>query len=224
MQELHNILQATLKYTFKDISLLEQSLTHKSYAKQESNERLEFLGDAVLDLIVAEFLYAKFATHNEGKLSRLRASLVNEKSFAKLAKNIDIANCLYMSVSEQKNKGRDKPSILSDAFEALMGAIYLDGDINEVKKVFLKLLNEEYKTISLDNLSSDYKSKLQEITQAKFGVTPLYKLEKESGPDHKKEFELSLWINDKCYGRAKAKSKKLAQQKVAKKTIVILNK
>ena len=218
MKEMQNI----LNYNFKNPQLLNKALTHKSYTKKHSNERLEFLGDAVLDLIVARFLYDKFIQYNEGELSRLRAEMVSEKSFAKLAKNISLDKFIIMSQSEQKNNGREKPSILSDAFEALMGAIYLDSSLASVEKIFLQLLQNEYKDISIDNLASDYKSKLQEITQAKFGVVPCYKLENQTGPDHNKEFELSIYIDDKFYAKAKAKSKKQAEQKLAKEAIELL--
>ncbi len=209
-------LEKCLGYQFKDKNLIVEALTHKSYKKPYNNERLEFLGDAVLNLIVGEYLYNKFPKSNEGELSKIRASLVNETGFTKLAKDINLGDYIYISVAEERNNGRKKASILSDAFEAIMGAIYLESGLNNLKPIMLQLLENSYDKINLDVLFSDYKTALQEITQSMFGSIPEYKLEKSYGPDHQKEFEVSIWIDDKNYGTAKGKSKKLAQQAVAK--------
>lgn len=209
-------LEKCLGYQFKDNNLIVEALTHKSYKKPYNNERLEFLGDAVLNLIVGEYLYNKFPKSNEGELSKIRASLVNETGFTKLAKDINLGDYIYISVAEERNNGRKKASILSDAFEAIMGAIYLESGLNNLKPIMLQLLENSYDKINLDVLFSDYKTALQEITQSMFGSIPEYKLEKSYGPDHQKEFEVSIWIDDKNYGTAKGKSKKLAQQAVAK--------
>lgn len=209
-------LEKCLGYQFKDKNLIVEALTHKSYKKPYNNERLEFLGDAVLNLIVGEYLYHKFPKSNEGELSKIRASLVNETGFTKLAKDINLGDYIYISVAEERNNGRKKASILSDAFEAIMGAIYLESGLNNLKPIMLQLLENSYDKINLDVLFSDYKTALQEITQSMFGSIPEYKLEKSFGPDHQKEFEVSIWIDEKNYGTAKGKSKKLAQQAVAK--------
>jgi len=214
-------LEKTIKYSFKDKELLSKALTHKSYKKPYSNERLEFLGDAVLNLAVGEYLYKKFPNSNEGELSKMRAGLVNEASFQVLANSIELGRFVLLSSSEERNKGRQKASILSDAFEAIMGAIYLESGIEVVRKISLNLIEQEYKNISLDYLLQDYKTSLQEITQALFAEIPEYKLEKETGPDHQKNFEVSIWIDGKTYGSATGKSKKIAQQAVAK---IALNK
>ena len=215
-------LEECLGYQFKDKDLIIEALTHKSYKKVFNNERLEFLGDAVLNLIVGEFLFHKFPKSNEGELSKIRASLVNEQGFTKLAKAINLGDYIYLSDAEDRNKGRKKASILSDAFEAIMGAIYVESGLEYLKPLILKLLDENYDTINLDELFSDYKTALQEVTQAKFGTIPVYKLESAVGPDHEKEFELSLWIHDKHYATAKGKSKKLAQQAAAKIAMELL--
>jgi len=212
----YKYLEECLGYEFKNKNLIIEALTHKSYKKAYNNERLEFLGDAVLNLIVGEFLYKKFPKSNEGDLSKLRSNLVNEKGFTKLAIAINLGDYIYLSDAEERNKGRVKASILSDAFEAIMGAIYLEAGLDRLKPIILDLLNKNYDNITLDDLFSDYKTALQEVTQAKFGVIPTYKLESATGPDHQKVFELSLWINDKHYTTAKGKSKKLAQQAAAK--------
>jgi len=213
-------LEKCLDYQFENKDLIIEALTHKSYKKVFNNERLEYLGDAVLNLIVGEFLFNKFPKSNEGELSKIRASLVNEKGFTKLALAINLGDYIYLSDAEDRNQGRKKASILSDAFEAIMGAIYIESGLNILKPMILKLLKENYDEINLDELFSDYKTALQEVTQAKFGAIPVYKLESAIGPDHEKEFELSLWINDKHYATAKGKSKKLAQQAAAK---IVLN-
>jgi len=209
-------LEECLDYRFNDKNLIIEALTHKSYKKPYSNERLEFLGDAVLNLIVGEYLYNKFPNSNEGELSKMRASLVNEQGFTKLAIQINLGDYIFLSNAEDRNKGREKPSILSDAFEAIMGAIYMESGLQTVKTIILKLLEVGYEQINLDNLFSDYKTALQEVTQAKFAMIPEYKIEGATGPDHQKEFEISIWIDGQCYGKAKGKSKKVAQQAVAK--------
>ena len=215
-------LEKCLGYQFKDKNLIIEALTHKSYKKPYNNERLEFLGDAVLNLIVGEYLFKKFPKSNEGDLSKIRASLVNETGFTKLANEIKLGEYIFISNAEERNKGRTKASILSDAFEAIMGAIYLESGLEILKPIILKILEDSYDKINLDVLFSDYKTALQEITQAKFGSIPEYKIEGSYGPDHKKEFEVSIWIDGQTYGTAKGKSKKLAQQAVAKIAIDIL--
>ena len=141
---------------------------------------------------------------------------MNEKGFTKLANAIDLGSYIYLSEAEERNNGRMKASILSDAFEAIMGAIYLEAGLLVLKPIILDLLLQNYDNINLDELFSDYKTALQEITQARFGAIPVYKLESATGPDHLKVFELSLWIGDICYTKASGKSKKLAQQAAAK--------
>ena len=209
-------LEKCLDYQFENKDLIIEALTHKSYKKVFNNERLEFLGDAVLNLIVGEFLFKKFPSSAEGELSKIRASLVNESGFTRLALAINLGDYIYLSDAEERNQGRNKASILSDAFEAIMGAIYIESGIEKLKPMILKLLEDNYDEINLDELFSDYKTALQEVTQARFGAIPVYKLESAIGPDHDKVFELSLWINDKHYATATGKSKKLAQQASAK--------
>jgi ribonuclease-3 len=217
-------LEKQLGYTFKNKQLLIEALTHKSYKQPYDNERLEFLGDAVLDLIVGEYLYKKFPKSDEGKLSKIRASLVNENGFNKLAQVLDLGSHIFLSNAEENNEGRTKPSLLSNAFEALMGAIYLETGLDQVQKIVVSMLETNYEEISLDSLFRDYKTTLQELTQARFSVTPEYKLVGSSGPDHKKEFEVSVTIEGREYARALGKSKKAAQQEAAFIAIEILQK
>ncbi|WP_457560348.1 ribonuclease III [Caminibacter sp.] len=217
-------LQKSLGYQFKDEKLITEALTHRSYTKEFNNERLEYLGDAVLDLIVGEYLYHLFPNAEEGMLSKLRAALVNEDAFYKLAKRLNLGKYLFLSPAEENNGGRDKPSILSSAFEALIGALYLEAGFDKAKEAALNLIKKEYSKINPDELLKDYKTTLQEITQAHFGVVPEYRLIKAVGPDHKKEFEIGVYINDKEYARAKGRSKKAAQQEGARLTIEKLKK
>ena len=217
-------LQKSLGYQFKNEKLITEALTHRSYSKDFNNERLEYLGDAVLDLIVGEYLYHLFPEAEEGILSKLRAALVNEEAFTKLAKRLNLGKYLLLSPAEENNKGREKPSILSSAFEALIGALYLEAGFDKAKEIALKLIKEEYPKITPEELLKDYKTTLQEITQAHFGVVPEYRLLSATGPDHRKEFEIGVYIHDKEYAKAKGRSKKAAQQEGARLTIEKLNK
>ncbi|WP_345979924.1 ribonuclease III [Sulfurimonas sp. HSL3-2] len=217
-------LEKTLGYKFKDKQLLIEALTHKSYKQPYDNERLEFLGDAVLDLVVGEYLFKKFPKSDEGKLSKIRASLVNEEGFNKLANVLKLGDHIFLSNAEENNDGRTKPSLLSNAFEAVMGAIYLEAGLVKVQKIVINLIEENYEEISLDSLFRDYKTTLQELTQAHFGVTPEYRLVGSKGPDHKKEFEVAVIIENKEYAKAVGKSKKVAQQEAAFIAIEILQK
>ena len=218
------ILQKRLDYQFKDQDLIIEALTHKSYKKPYNNERLEFLGDAVLDLIVGEYLYHKFPNVAEGELSKLRASLVNEKGFEKLAQILNLGEHIYISLAEENNKGREKSSLLSNAFEALIGALYLEAGLQKSKEVCIDLLNQAYPIIDMNAVFRDFKTTLQELTQAKFGETPEYRLVRAYGPDHKKEFEMAVVVQDKEISRATGKSKKEAQQASAKIALETLKK
>ena len=217
-------LEDRIGYSFKDKKLIIEALTHKSYKQPYNNERLEFLGDAVLDLIVGQYLFERFLNHDEGKLSKMRASLVNEDGFTRLAEHIGLGDQLFLSNAEENNGGRTKPSLLSNAFEAIIGALYLEAGLDEARKISIKLLEEVHPDISLDTLFKDYKTTLQEMTQALYGTTPEYKLVGSHGPDHKKEFEIAVLIDGKEYARASGKSKKVAQQESAAIAIDMLNK
>lgn len=215
-------IQKLLKYEFKNINLLKEAITHKSIKSSINNERLEFLGDAVLDLIVGEYLYHKFSTQSEGDLSKLRASLVNEDSLAKIAKELNLGEFLYLSPAEENNGGRDKQSLISDALEALMGAIYLESGLDSVKVIFIDLLEKNFPDINLNSLTKDYKTTLQEVTQAQIGTAPKYELISSSGPDHKKSFEMAVLLNGKEIARAIGTSKKAAEQACALKALEML--
>ena len=215
-------LEKSLDYQFKNKNLIIEALTHKSYKKPYNNERLEFLGDAVLDLVVGEYLFHKFPNVDEGELSKMRASLVNEKGFEKLSNLLNLGEFLLISIAEENNEGREKSSLLSNSFEAVMGAIYLEAGLTTVEKIIFKLLDKGYPKIDLDSIFKDYKTTLQELTQAKFGITPSYKLIQSCGPDHKKEFEMSVEVDKRILAVASGKTKKEAQQKAAQKALDIL--
>ncbi|QOY52044.1 ribonuclease III [Candidatus Sulfurimonas baltica] len=217
-----DILEKTLGYKFKNEKLIIEALTHKSYKQPYDNERLEFLGDAVLDLIVGEYLFNKFPQSDEGKLSKIRASLVNESGFDMLARSINLGEYIYLSNAEENNGGRDKASLLSNAFEAIIGAIYLESGLKVVEKIAISIIEKNHKDISLDSLFKDFKTTLQELTQARFGQIPDYQVIASRGPDHKKEFEVAVIIEEKEYARAMGKSKKIAQQEAAKMAVEML--
>jgi len=217
-------LEKALGYTFKNKQLIIEALTHKSYKKPYNNERLEFLGDAVIDLVVAEYLYKMFQNEDEGILSKTRASIVNEAGLAKLAKMIGLGEYLLISNAEENNEGREKNSLTSNAFEAVMGAIYLESGLKTVEKILIDILNQAYPQIDLQTLSKDYKTALQELTQSLEGVTPEYELVGSKGPDHKKMFEVKVSLKGKELAQAIGKSKKDAQQKAAKIALEILKK
>jgi len=223
MKWLHE-LEERLGYKFREEALILEALTHKSCKKPYNNERLEFLGDAVLDLIVGEYLFKKFPDINEGDLSKLRASLVNEKGFQKLANSINLGKYIFISAAEENNDGRSKSSICSNAFESLIGAIYLESGLKKAEEISLKLLEDAYPKIDLKSVFRDYKTTLQEITQAQMGVTPTYIVISASGPDHKKEFEVMVKVGDKALAKAKGSSKKEAHQEAARLALEVLKK
>ena len=224
MQKRLEAIQKRLGYQFKDQNLIIEALTHKSSKQPYNNERLEFLGDAVLDLIVGEYLYHEFTQVAEGELSKLRASLVNEKSFEKLARLLHLGEYIYISLAEENNNGREKPSLLSNAFEAIIGALYLEAGLEKAKDLAVALLEEAYPKIDMDAIFRDHKTTLQELTQAHFGMTPEYRLVRSFGPDHKKEFEIAVNVRGRDLSVASGKSKKEAQQKAAMLALEILKK
>ena len=217
-------LEERLGYKFKDDHIVQVALTHRSVQGMFNNERLEFLGDAVMDLVVGEYLFHKFKSTKEGNLSKLRAALVNEESFAKIARAILVDKFIFLSNSEDNNNGRKKDSILSDAFEALIGAVYLESGFENVQKIAINLLEKTYPKINLQEIVKDYKTMLQEITQAKMGEIPTYKLIYQKGPDHAKEFKIGVFIDEKEYGCGVGKSKKQAQQIAAQNTLKMIEK
>ena len=187
MKELSS-LQNKINFKFSDLKLLNKALTHKSYANEKSkslkhNERLEFLGDSVLDILVSDFLVHKYSDFAEGILSKIRAAVVNESCLAKLARKINLGDYLLLGKGEDLSGGRNKPSILADAFEALAGAVFRDGRLDAASNIFLPLLIEEIENTAESWSFRDFKSDLQEYTQNKLVCIPSYKVVREMGPD-----------------------------------------
>jgi ribonuclease-3 len=221
-------LQEKLGYNFKVPALLESALTHSSYANENkkrgtvSNERLEFLGDSVLGVTVSALIYKNKPNMPEGQMTRLRAELVCEKSLAKLAKSFDLGAHLLLGRGEEKGGGRTRPSILADAFEAVLAAIYLDGGFEPVTKLISKHLDPLAERMQLENY--DYKTALQEVIQEKSGQTLSYHTTDESGPDHMKSFTVEVRLNGDLIGQGSGKSKKEAEQSAAKSGLEALSK
>lgn len=216
-------------YTFKNKRLLRLALTHSSYGHEvmirqngpRDNERLEFLGDAVLELITSDYLYKQYDTIPEGRLSKLRASLVCEPTLAECARNVRLNEFLYLGKGEKQNKGDERDSIISDAFEALIGAIYLDGGLEPASVFVDRLVLDD---IESKRLFYDAKTELQIIIQNKYQCVPTYDIISEDGPPHDKMYTVSCMINDVEYGRGTGNSKKSAQQKAAYNAIIRLKK
>ncbi len=211
-------------------SLLVTALTHRSYINEsgneaiEHNERLEFLGDAVLELIISEYLFTKYPDRKEGELTSFRAATVKTESLAEASRQIGIGEYLRMSKGEESTGGRDKDYLLANTFEALLGAIYSDGGFEKCKTFVNKWLVPKIDEIVENRLDIDSKTKFQEIAQRLFRITPEYKLEKEVGPDHEKEFSMSVYIGDRKFGTGKGSSKQRAEEDAARKAIQKINK
>jgi len=222
--------EKSISYTFNDISLLDNALTHRSYVneKQEflykDNERFEFLGDAVLELCISDILMKKFPDYSEGQLSKLRASLVNEQALSELAKNFQLGDFLLLGKGEESSGGRNKSSILSNTFEALMAAIYLDSGYEKTYRLISNLFRALIENGFDQTIYRDYKTYVQEISQNKFKVIPEYVLIHQYGPDHDKIFEIELVIPNILKTTGTGKNKKDAEQKAAKKAIEELEK
>jgi ribonuclease III len=220
-------LEKALGYQFHRTELLNQALTHKSYVHEQRepaqhNERLEFLGDAVLGLVISDYCYGRFAHLAEGELSKLRASLVNDGNLARIARRLEVGMYLLVGRGEEQTGGRAKASLLADTFEAVLAAIYLDTSLAEVYQVVLRCFHEDLHTV-LNEGYKDYKSELQEYTQEKFGCVPTYIVVRERGPDHDKVFEVEIAIRGQIQGLGTGKSKKEAEQEAARKVLETLN-
>ena len=215
-------LQKNLGVSFHRPALLEQALVHSSYINENpactigNNERLEFLGDAVLNFIVAAKLYREFSDLNEGKMTRLRAVLVRRDTLAYIARSIRLGDFLYMGKGEDSSGGRNKAPNLAGALEAVIAAVYLDLGITATAKMVAGLLAEEWQKLTSRDAGIDFKSKLQELTQSQYQSTPVYRLVSETGPDHSKIFKIDVIINKKVLGTAAGKSKKLAETDAAR--------
>lgn len=207
--------------SFKDRALLRTALTHRSYLNEhgdvdwEDNERLEYLGDAVLDFLLADYLFQKFPDAPEGELTALRAALVRRETLSRLAARLDVGNSLLMGHGEVETGGRQRPATLCAAFEAMVGALYLDKDLTAVAEFVLPLMQDELGGARAEFEDKDPKSRLQELAQAALGVTPRYRTIAAEGPDHAKMFRVQVSIGDTVYGEGEGHSKQLAAQNAA---------
>jgi len=209
-------LESKIKVQFKNSELLQSALTHRSYLNENRrwpmphNERLEFLGDAVLELITTEYLYRNFP-NPEGDLTNLRSALVNYKMLSEIAASLELDKYILLSKGEAKDMGRARQVILANAFEALIGAIYLDGGFEVTKKFVDEFVLEKLGAIVATGKILDPKSKFQELAQEKLGVTPHYKVLNEWGPDHNKNFEVGVFINERQIAKGVGSSKQEAE-------------
>ncbi|MBI4284755.1 MAG: ribonuclease III [Chloroflexi bacterium] len=218
-------LQRTLGVPFNLPSLLEQALIHSSYVNENpgiariSNERLEFLGDAVLGLVVAEKLYEAFPEFTEGEMTRLRATVVRRETLARVAHTIGLGDYLYLGKGEEASGGRYKAVTLAGALEAVIAAIYLDQDLKRVREFILRFFDDEIQRAVTHSGEIDYKSKLQELSQAKLQQTPAYYVLEATGPDHDRHFTVEVRAGGTVLARGKGRSKKLAEADAARSAL-----
>ena len=219
-------LEKRIGYKYRNISYLDNALTHSSYANEvkhgcKSNERLEFLGDAVLSIVVSDYIYRKCPELPEGELSKLRAALVCEKSLCRFSKELGVGSCLKLSRGERNLKGGERPSILADAFEAIIASIYLDGGIEQARKFVLRFVEPEIKN-PRPRAFKDYKTTLQEIIQRNPEEHLSYVLTGEQGPDHDKHFTVEVHLNNNVIGKGGGRSKKEAEQQAAREALELM--
>ncbi len=206
--------------------LLEEALTHSSYTYEsrqngsDNNQRLEFLGDAVLDVVVSDFLFRSYPGRDEGELTKMRAAMVCEPSLARVARELGLGYCLRMGKGEERSGGRERPSILADVFEALLGAVYLDQGLAVAANLALQILAPVIKDILEGRLDRDYKTELQEVVQQRGSEHVQYKILKEEGPDHEKIFTAGVLYKGKLAGTGTGRSKKDAEQQAAKSALL----
>lgn len=218
-------LQESISYRFGQVKLLSTALTHSSYANeqgQDHNERLEFLGDAVLELAVSEELFKRFPDAPEGALTKLRARLVSMPSLAEMARSLSLESCVALGKGEESLGGRDRDSLLSDAFEALLGAVFLDGGYKAASEVVKGLFGPRWPEEVESSRARDFKSRLQEHTQREHKARPIYRLMRSFGPEHEKLFEVELALPDGRLLLATGPSVKKAEQAAAKKALELL--
>ncbi|MEA5058658.1 MAG: ribonuclease III [Candidatus Pelethousia sp.] len=217
-------LQERLGYTFSDLMLLDAALTHTSYVKGDGkahkhNERLEFLGDAVLELCVSEYLFRNYPKLNEGVMTRVRAASVCESALHKVALDLGLGECLHLSRGEEHSGGRSKPSILADAVEAVLGAIYLDGGVEQARAFVLRLTEKQIRAAAADVDAKDYKTMLQEHVQKQHKGNVNYELLEATGPDHQKTFKMRAIVAGQPMGAGLGGSKQEAGQAAAQETL-----
>jgi len=210
-----------IKYSFRNKNLLKRALTHRSSVKDKklSNERLEFLGDAVLELVVTEFLINNYPTVDEGRLSKIRAASVNTQTLSNIARKLNLSKYIIVGKSEKKEGIVNNDSILEDTFEAIVGAIYLDRGLEKAKQFIEFHLANTIKAIAENGIIFDYKTHLQELTQKMFGCLPTYQIVKEEGQEHNKTFYCDVFVDNVKYGSGTGKSKKEAEKNAAREAV-----
>jgi ribonuclease III len=221
-------LQLSLRYNFKNPGLLPLALAHKSFVNENpghqlgDNERLEFLGDAVLDLVVSDLMFTRFPQLAEGEMTRVRAEVVSEKNLAMVARELDLGSFLRLGKGERLTGGQNKDSLLADALEAVFGAVYRDGGYDAVRDVVLNLLSRHIELAVERKRGLDYKTRLQELVQARFGIVPHYLLQRASGPDHGKTYQVAVGFNERVFGPGVGRTKKKAEQEAARLALMEL--
>jgi ribonuclease-3 len=220
-------LQQQIAFTYRDPRLLERALTHKSYANEnrlsEHNERMEFLGDSVLSLVVSELLMNALPGASEGELSRIRAAVVSEPSLAAVARTIGLGEFLLVGRGEEQTGGRDKDSLLADSLEALVASLYLDGGMEPAGAFITRFFRDTIDRVQAAGGAADHKTELQELCQERLKILPEYRVVSETGPDHRKEFTVELSIRGEVCGRGTGRNKKEAEQRAAKEALERLN-
>src|SRR3989339_1617838 len=219
-------LQQKLGLSFFNKTLLSQSLTHSSFANEANipdNERLEFLGDAVIKLVISEYVYNRFPERPEGDLTKIRATVISDDTLAKVASRVHLGEALLLSENEKKTGGNKRKSNVANAFESLVGAIYLDGGLGKVRDFLIDFLRGEIEKVSREGYIKDYKSALQEYVQKKKWPLPQYKVLNETGPKHEKQFVIGVRIKGSIMGQGEGMNKKDAEQKAAEKALNQLN-
>jgi ribonuclease-3 len=220
--------EQSLNVTFSDKALLQRALTHRSYLNEnpeyplEDNERLEFLGDAILDFITGEYLYHHFPEMAEGQLTNLRSALVRTETLARFATELHLGDYLFLGRGEEECGGRQRKAILCDAFEALIGALYLERGLDFTRQYVYKMIEPALEEILTSDTQKDAKSLLQEMAQSRYQLTPTYRTIREEGPDHAKEFTVEALIGNKVYGRGTGFSKQIAAQAAAQQALEAL--
>jgi ribonuclease-3 len=220
-------LQQELCYEFKELDMLSQALRHSSFVNEnpeldiQDNERLEFLGDAVLNLVIGHILMTRYPELHEGDLSKIRAGLVNESQLAEIAQQMDLGTYIQLGKGEIQTRGWEKKSILANAFEAVIAAVYLDGGFNAIFKIIDDRFSPFFDDVATSPANQDYKSRVQELVQMKHREMPVYTVVRESGPDHNKTFRVRLEVGE-MQAEGAGKSKKAAEQDAAKKGLEIL--
>lgn len=218
-------LESTLGFVFDDKSLLQRALTHRSYLNENpdlpwlDNERLEFLGDAILGFITAEHLYHRFPEMKEGDLTSLRAALVRGQTLAEFSTQLNLGPYLLISRGEEAGRGRSRPALLAATFEAILGALYFDQGLPAVRDLIVRLIDDKTQSILQERLDRNAKSLLQELSQGRLKVTPNYRLVETHGPDHAREFTVEALLGEVVYGIGRGRNKQSAEQEAARAAI-----